>query len=217
MNEGRDESRGPFRLFVAEGIDGIEAGGATGGHEAEEDADGGGEDEGEDVDFRIKEEGGTDDFCKGDAQAVGKEDAGDSTDAGEGDGLDEKLEQDLARTGTFVARIDDEVFRNMSREQLEGVAERAWKRANATEELPGIAPPELRLRISTTDQAAMRRAIEMRLQEYTKQWRVGTIAHDDGVTVVEYHVQLRKKTTPDELLTLVRTAGSSTVTNVELS
>jgi len=128
-----------------------------------------------------------------------------------------KRAKDLARTGTFVARIDDEVFRNMSREQLEGVAERAWKRANATEELPGIAPPELRLRISTTDQAAMRRAIEMRLQEYTKQWRVGTIAHDDGVTVVEYHVQLRKKTTPDELLTLVRTAGSSTVTNVELS
>ena len=36
----------------------------------------------------------------------------------------------LARTGTFVARIDDEVFRNMSREQLEGVAEKAWKRAH---------------------------------------------------------------------------------------
>ena len=128
-----------------------------------------------------------------------------------------KRAKDLARTGTFVALVDDEVLRNMSREQLEGVAERAWKRANATEESPGAVQAELRLRISTTDQAAMRRAVEMRLQEYTKQWRVGAITHDDGITVVEYHVQLRKKTTPDELLTLVRTAGSSTVTDVELS
>ena len=128
-----------------------------------------------------------------------------------------KRAKQLARTGTFVARIDDEVFRNMSREQLEGVAERAWKRANATNEEPTLAPEELRLRITTSDQGNMRRAIEVRLQEYTKQWRVGVIEQTDGITVVEYHVQLRKKTTPEELLTLVRTAGSTFVTNAELS
>jgi len=126
-----------------------------------------------------------------------------------------KRAKQLARTGTFVARIDDEVFRNMSREQLEGVAERAWKRANATEEEPMQSEP-LRLRITTTDQAQMRRAVEVRLQEYTKQWRVGGIEQDDLVTVVEYHVQLRKKTSPEELLTLVRTAGSTFVTDAEL-
>ena len=128
-----------------------------------------------------------------------------------------KRAKQLARTGTFVARIDDEVFRNMSREQLEGVAERAWKRANATNEEPAAIPVELRLRITTGDQGNMRRAIEVRLQEYTKQWRVGAIEQNDGVTVVEYYVQLRKKTTPEELLTLVRTAGSTFVTNAELS
>ncbi|MBL0170391.1 MAG: DUF4956 domain-containing protein [Gemmatimonadaceae bacterium] len=128
-----------------------------------------------------------------------------------------KRAKQLARTGTFVARIDDEVFRNMSREQLEGVAERAWKRANATNEEPAAMPEELRLRITTADQGNMRRAVEVRLQEYTKQWRVGVIEQTDGITVVEYHVQLRKKTTPEELLTLVRTAGSTFVTNVELS
>jgi hypothetical protein len=127
-----------------------------------------------------------------------------------------KRAKQLARTGTFVARIDDEVFRNMSREQLEGVAERAWKRANATNEEPAAVPEELRLRITTTDQGNMRRAIEVRLQEYTKQWRVGAIEQNDGVTVVEYHVQLRKKTSPEELLMLVRTAGSTFVTNAEL-
>ncbi|MCC6245878.1 MAG: DUF4956 domain-containing protein [Gemmatimonadaceae bacterium] len=127
-----------------------------------------------------------------------------------------KRAKELARTGTFVARIDDEVFRNMTREQLEGVAERAWKRANATEESATVAPQELRLRVTTTDQAAMRRAIEMRLSEYTKQWRMGTIEQNEGVTVVEYHVQLRKKSTPEELLTLVRTAGSTAVSDAEL-
>jgi hypothetical protein len=128
-----------------------------------------------------------------------------------------KRAKQLARTGTFVARIDDEVFRNMTREQLEGVAEKAWKRANATGEEPAAGVEEqLRLRITTSDQAAMRRAVELRLQEYTKQWRVGTIEMTDGVTVVEYHVQLRKKTSPEELLTLVRTAGSTFVTDAEL-
>lgn len=127
-----------------------------------------------------------------------------------------KRAKQLARTGTFVARIDDEVFKNMSREQLEGVAERAWRRANAVEEETSAPSPEMRLRITTTDQAAMRRAIELRLQEYTKQWRVGTIEQTDGVTTVDYHVQLRKKTSPEELLMLVRTAGSQYVTAAEL-
>lgn len=127
-----------------------------------------------------------------------------------------KRAKQLARTGTFVARIDDEVFRNMSREQLEGVAERAWRRANAVDEEPTAPPQDMRLRIRTADQAAMRRAIELRLQEYTKQWRVGAIEQTDGVTVVEYHVQLRKKTSPEELLMLVRTAGSTHVLDAEL-
>ena len=129
-----------------------------------------------------------------------------------------KRAKQLARTGTFVARIDDEVFRNMTREQLEGVAERAWKRANATGEEPSSVgtDEQLRLCITTSDQSAMRRVVEPRLQEYTKLWNVGAIEQNDGITVVEYHVQLRKKTSPDELLTLVRTAGSTFVTDVEL-
>ncbi|MFN9908870.1 MAG: hypothetical protein ACK56F_22555, partial [bacterium] len=31
----------------------------------------------------------------------------------------------MSRTGTFVARMDDEVLKNMTTEQLEGLAERA--------------------------------------------------------------------------------------------
>src|SRR5215211_5769632 len=57
----------------------------------------------------------------------------------------------LARTGTFVARIDDEVFRNMTREQLEGVAQRAWRRAQAQTGEDTAEPEEIRVRVQTRD------------------------------------------------------------------
>ena len=123
----------------------------------------------------------------------------------------------LARTGTFVARMDDEVFQNMTRDQLEGVAERAWRRAHSSSE---DAPPSLeetRLRVHTRDLDAMRRAVEPRLQEHTRQWRIGPVTTTDGVDVVEYFVMLRKKTMPDDLLALVRAAGAGQVLDVELT
>jgi len=120
----------------------------------------------------------------------------------------------LARTGTFVARIDDEVFRNMTREQLEGVAQRAWKRAQAVDD--SEPTEEVRVKVQTRDLASMRRAVEPRLTENVKTWRIGAINEADGVQTAEYHVQLRKKATPDDLLALLRASGSDQVINVEL-
>ena len=122
----------------------------------------------------------------------------------------------LARTGTFVARIDDEVFKSMTREQLEGVAERAWRRAHTTDDDAGQGEADLRLRIRTKDSMAVRRAIEPRLQDFTKQWRIGAVTSNEEGEVVEYFVQLKKKHTTDELLALVRAAGSSTIQDLEL-
>ncbi|HEX9483157.1 MAG TPA: DUF4956 domain-containing protein, partial [Gemmatimonadaceae bacterium] len=122
----------------------------------------------------------------------------------------------LARTGTFVARIDDEVFRNMSREQLEGVAERAWRRAHSQDDDGPPSSEETRLRLRTTDLASMRLVVEPKLEDYTKRWRIGTVTAVDGVDVVEYFVQLRKKTPPEELLSLLRAAGSSAILDAEL-
>ena len=123
----------------------------------------------------------------------------------------------LARTGTFVARIDDEVFRNMTRDQLEGVAERAWRRAHADGEDAGVSTEETRLRLRTTDVSSMRAVIEPKLQDYTKAWRLGGVTPCDGGDVVEYFVQIRKKTPADELISLIRAAGSTHVIDVELS
>jgi hypothetical protein len=121
----------------------------------------------------------------------------------------------LARTGTFVARIDNELFRDMTREQLQGVAERAWRRAQSTDD-DDAAVDEKRLRVRTRDVEAMRRVVEPRLSEHTKLWRPGPVTDHDGVEVVEYVVQLRKKSSPDDLVALVRAAGSVAVLEAEL-
>ena len=126
--------------------------------------------------------------------------------------------KNLARTGTFVARVDDEVLKNMTREQLEGIAERAWKRAQAnnhTGEMQAVVEERV-LRVQTDDATALRRVLEPRLQEFTKSWRFGSMESTDGVSVLEYRIQLRKKTGPEELLALVRAAGSTHVVNAEM-
>jgi hypothetical protein len=128
--------------------------------------------------------------------------------------------KDLARTGTFVARIDDEVMRNMTREQLEGLAQRALRRAH-----PGGAGPNttqqhaaaLRLCVRTSDPERTRQAIEPHLEEHLKQWHFDG-AHDgeNGEGTVEYLVRLRKRTKPEDLIALLRAAGGPDVEDVEL-
>ena len=122
----------------------------------------------------------------------------------------------LARTGTFVARIDDEVFRNMTRDQLEGVAERALRRAHANTDDASASIDESCLRLRTADLEGMRRVVEPKLNDYAKQWRIGTVTSSDGVDQVEYFIQTKKRTPPDELLSLIRAAGSTTVIHAEL-
>ena len=124
----------------------------------------------------------------------------------------------MARTGTFVARMDEEVLRNMTTDQLEGLAERAFRRAkanNMTTEMP-VVIEERTLRLTTSDPSMMRRVLEPRLAEHTKTWRFGGMQQAEGTTVLEYRIQLKKKTGPDELLTLVRAAGASQLAAVEL-
>ncbi|MBY0488555.1 MAG: DUF4956 domain-containing protein [Gemmatimonadaceae bacterium] len=124
----------------------------------------------------------------------------------------------MARTGTFVARMDEEVLRNMTTEQLEGLAERAFRRAkanNMTTEMP-VVFEERTLRLTTSDPAMLRRVLEPRLAEHTKTWRFGGMQTADGTTVLEYRVQLKKKTGPEELLSLVRATGASQLEAAEL-
>jgi hypothetical protein len=131
--------------------------------------------------------------------------------------------REMARTGTFVARIDDEVLRNMTSEQLEGVASRAWRRAREHDPEGRIKrrdeeiPVEARLRLRTRNSDGTRAAVEARLEDSTKRWKLGSITtEEDGTSVLVYVVQTKKRTTADELLALVRASGGPELVDAEL-
>jgi hypothetical protein len=124
----------------------------------------------------------------------------------------------LARTGTFVARIDDEVLRDMTAEQLEGVAQRAWRRARQHNPEGGESSREdTKLRLTTRDVTTLRAAIEPKLEEYTKRWRLTSVTPtSDGVTLVEYDIVPKKSKGVDELLSMVREVGGEQLLTSEL-
>ena len=128
--------------------------------------------------------------------------------------------RELARTGTFVARIDDEVLSNMSAEQLDGLAQRVSRRARAhdAEGDREEARVEIRVRVKTRDPVGTRPIIENRLEESTKRWSVGAVTVDaDGVTVIDYLVLPKKSKGPEQLLALVRAAGGPQLVDAEVS
>lgn len=139
----------------------------------------------------------------------------------EGAMAEQRLERakELARTGTFVARIDDEVFKNMTREQLEGVAERAWRRAHGDLDSAGGKTPEAetRLRVRTTDVGKMRSIVDPLLDDYAKNWEAGDVSIDgQGILTIEYVMQPKKSTDPETLLALVRVACGEDLVEAQL-
>jgi hypothetical protein len=125
----------------------------------------------------------------------------------------------LARTGTFVARIDEEVLANMSAEQLEGLSMRVMRRAQANSaDSDEPSRTEIRLRVKTRDPVAARAIIENRLDESTKRWSVGSVQDNgSGVTTIDYLVLPKKSKSPEQLLALVKAAGGDQLVDAEIS
>ena len=126
----------------------------------------------------------------------------------------------LSRTGTFVARLDKEVFKDMTAEQLEAVADRAWRRRrrNLPEEAESDGKREALLRVRTFDVEGSRTAVEPVLESQLKRWRYGGVVHEqDGSHVVEYTVVLRKHQAPELLLERVRIDAAPHVIGAELN
>jgi len=139
----------------------------------------------------------------------------------EGKMADRRLQRarQLARTGTFVARIDDEVLRDMTAEQLEGVAQRALRRAREhhPEGDEGGSRPEALVRLKTRNPNDVRPLVEARLEESAKKWRLKSVfPGDEGVTVVEYTVTPKKSKNLDDILSAVRAAGGAELLSAEL-
>ncbi len=126
-----------------------------------------------------------------------------------------KRAREMAQTGTFVARMDDEVFKNMTREQLEGVAQRAWKRAN--QDGGDEKGREMRLRIVTTNPAGVRPIIEPLVGMHARRCEIaGQNPTAGGSFNLDYLVVLKKNTDPENLVALVRSSGAEGITDVEL-
>jgi hypothetical protein len=129
-----------------------------------------------------------------------------------------KRARQLARTGTFVAQIDNEVMRNMNREQLEGLAMRALKRAHDdSAKTDPTARAAARLRVRSRDLERMRRTFDMLLEDFSKDWSAGEITVDaDGIQTIDYIVVPKKARQPEELVTLAQTAGGSALVDAQL-
>ena len=117
----------------------------------------------------------------------------------------EETRQRMRQTGSFVAMLDNEIFENMTPEQLEVAADRAWRRRRKMD--PGDAPTDddmqkrdALLRVRTADPGGSRAAIEQAFEEFLKKWRYVGVAHEkDGTHYVEYAVQLKKTARSEDL------------------
>lgn len=129
----------------------------------------------------------------------------------EGRTAEKRLERVLEtanRTGMFLAKIDDEVLKGMSPEQLEALADRAWRRRKRndpnmseddspegrdTEERPQY---ERLLRLRTMDVERAKKVCEARFDALFVQWKyLGTVKEND-TRVLEYGVTLADDVTP---------------------
>ena len=115
----------------------------------------------------------------------------------------------LRQTGSFVALLDNEIFENMTPEQLDLAADRAWRRRRRLEsDVPDDDEMQRRdvlLRVRTQDPDGSRVAVEAAFDEFLKKWRFGGVVHEkDGTHVVEYAVQLKKTARSSDLLEAVQ-------------
>ena len=126
----------------------------------------------------------------------------------------------LSRTGTFVARLDKEVFESMTAEQLKAVEDRAWRRRrrNDPEAPDSEGRREALLRVRTYDIESSRTAVEPLFEAQLKKWRYGGVVHEeDGSHVVEYTVVLKRGNSPEAFLENLKTEGAPHVVGAEMN
>lgn len=141
----------------------------------------------------------------------------------EGSRAEKTLERALAvanRTGMFVAKLDEEVLAEMAPEQLEALAQRAWRqRKRAGQELGDdqTALSEYLLRIRCTDLDAARTACEAQFAGLFARWKyVGKSKESDGTRTLEYSVAPLEAVPVGAIKEILRGVPGGLVLGVEL-
>jgi len=131
----------------------------------------------------------------------------------------EAARQFAGRQSSFVAKLDEEILKSLSPEQLDVVADRARKRrGQAAPDLEEEREPDfdVLLRVRTRNATEARGAVEPVLDQQLKKWRFSSIVPEtDGLVVLEYAVRLRKKMTPNTLRDALQQLGSPHIIGVE--
>ena len=132
----------------------------------------------------------------------------------------ERALQNANRTGMFVAKLDDEVLKDLAPEQLEALADRAWRRRkrNAPDSADDERPDYTHmLRIHTSDSDGTRPAAESVFDELFVRWKyMGRVKGADGVKVLEYGVAMSENVTPGLVSETLRSLPRGDFRDVEL-
>jgi len=145
----------------------------------------------------------------------------------EGKDAQRRLERALAtanRTGMFLARMDEEVLKSMSPEQLEALADRAWRRRKRNDPEAGESEKtgeqrvrfEKMLRVRTEDPEAARALIEPRFAGLFATWKFLGSVRENDLRVLEYGVNLAETVTPGVVSDDLGSIPNSPLRGVEL-
>ena len=132
----------------------------------------------------------------------------------------ERALQVASRTGTFVAKIDDEVLKSLAPEQLEALADRAWKRKKKMDTELSDTPQhehEHLLRVHCANLDMARPLIEPEFDGLFRRWKfMGSERTDDGSRVAEYGVDLGETVTRGVVCDVLRAVPDAGITRVEV-
>ncbi len=144
----------------------------------------------------------------------------------EGTNADKKMKKALAvanRTGMFVAKLDEEVLKSLAPEQLEAIADRAWRRRkkNAAKDATTgerVAPRafEHLLRVHTGDLDLARLQIEPRFNGFFVRWKFMGSAREGELRIAEYGITFSDTVTIGVVSDELRAIPDSQVLKLEL-
>jgi len=123
------------------------------------------------------------------------------------------------RTSQFVARLDREVLEQLAPEQLEALADRAWRRRKDAEPETGEEEGprhDAVLRVRTDGSTRSHEAVETALVKHAKSWHLEHSETAEDGELLEYALKLRKSVKPTSFLDSVRAEGVSGVLDAEL-